>query len=889
MSWLHRTRSAGRLAAGVFTRRVEDAELEEELDFHIAKATERNVRQGMTPHEARRAALAAFGGRANWADETRDQQRSRLLADFGRDLRYGLAALARNPGFALSAVTTIALALAATTTVASFINTIYLRPLDVPHATRLVRIYGAGRPEFDLPLGFPAYQLIKSRTHAFDRVASHYSTAPLYVTSRNESREVMGAVVSADYFSMLGIRPALGRFFTGDEDVVPDRDAVAVIGYGLWQSRFGGDSSVIGEHIVINSRSFTVVGVAPPQFDGIVAGWVNELWIPSMMLRVGYRWCDAFERSCAITSIMARLAPEVSLGGARAEISALRSSLLDTTDPTDSIQAIGADLAMGVPAWQQREYSHLTALLSAIAVVLMAVACANLSGLLLARGIARQKEIALRRSLGASRWRVARQLLTESFIIGVAGSVAGCVLSVWTTRALVGFFASDNEGYLHRLAVSVDWRVAAFAAGTTLVAVFLFGFLPAVRVSQVDPAETLKSGGGSLARSRVRAALVAGQMMLAVSLLVAAGLLTKSFSRLMRGSNLDGRHIAQLRLRPRLIGYTPAEARPYLQRALMAIRSTPGVLGASPVNGSISRQATSQAAVTLPGEVPNVGTAAPQIDYFDVGPRYFATLGVPVLAGREFSDRDTVGTPMVALVNETLARRLWRTANVIGRSVMLDGKSFQVVGVVQDHGLHRFGEPSPATAYVAFWQNSFGPQIDARIAIRVEGDPAEIFTPLRQALAAVDAAVPVTETITMDAQRSASYTEVRLGGAVLVVSAAVALFLSAIGLYGVVSFVVARRAKEVGIRLAVGARPAEVVSLFVRQGLRPMWAGTVLGLLASVALAPLLSRWLFGIAPVDAGTLATAAAAVVGVALVATLVPARRAARTDPAVVFRGE
>jgi len=378
-------------------------------------------------------------------------------------------------------------------------------------------------------------------------------------------------------------------------------------------------------------------------------------------------------------------------------------------------------------------------------------------------------------------------------------------------------------------------------------------------------------------------------MMLAVSLLVAAGLLTKSFSRLMRVSSLDGRHIAQLRLRPRLIGYTPAEARPYLRRALTAIRSTPGVLDASPVNGSISRQATSQAAVTLPGAMPNVGTAAPEIDYFDVGPRYFATLGVRVLAGREFSDRDTVGTPMVALVNETLARRLWRTVNVIGRSVILDGKSFQVVGVVQDHGLHRFGEPSPATAYVAFWQNSFEPQIDARIAIRVEGDPAKIFTPLRQALAAVDAAVPVTETITMDAQRRASYTEVRLGGAVLVVSAAIALFLSAIGLYGVVSFVVARRAKEVGIRLAVGARPAEVVRLFVRQGLRPMWVGAVLGLLASVALAPLLSRWLFGIAPVDAATLATAVAAVVGVGLVATLVPARRAARTDPAVVFRSE
>src|SRR4030095_11107444 len=271
---------------------------------------------------------------------------------------------------------------------------------------------------------------------------------------------------------------------------------VAVIGHGLWQRRFGADPGVIGEQVAINGRSFTILGVAPATFEGVRAGWLNELWIPTMMLRTGYRWCDGFQRSCPVTSIIARLAPGVSLGEARAEISTLRPSLLEGTDPSDSIQTIVVERADGVPTWEQREYSNLSTLLATIAMVLMAVACANLSGLLLARGIARQREIALRCSLGASQWRIVRQLLTESLIIGVTGSVAGVLASGWTARALVGFFATDSEGYVHPLVVPLDWRVAGFAAATTLIAVILFGLFPATRVSRVDPAETLKSSRG---------------------------------------------------------------------------------------------------------------------------------------------------------------------------------------------------------------------------------------------------------------------------------------------------------------------------------------------------------------------------------------------------------
>jgi len=885
--WLRVVRSRTRLAAGFIGRDRQDADLDEELDFHVAQATERNVRRGMSPDDARRAALATLGGRTHWIEQTRDEQRSRLLEDFARDVRYGTSTLRRNPGFAVSAVLTIALAITATTTVFSFVNTVYLRPLSVPDGQRLVRIYGADHPDFDRQLGFPAYEALRRRARSFDLVAAHYSTAPLYLTSRNESAEVLGAVVSADYFAMVGVRPVLGRFFGRDEDAVPDRDAVAVISYGLWQSRFGGDPGVIGEHVTINTRVFTIIGVAPPGFEGVTSGWINELWIPTMMLHTGYRWCDALQRTCPITSVMARLAPDATLGSARAEMSVLTRTLLDATDPSDSIHTIAVTTATGVPTSQQRDYARLSTLLAAIAVVLMAVACANLSGLLLARGVARQRELALRCSLGAGRWRIARQLLAESVMIGALGSAVGVVVSFWTSRTLVDFFAADSEGYIHRLVVSFDWRVTAFCAAITILTVLLFGLLPAIRVSRVDPAEALKSGTGSPARSRARSVLVAGQMMLSLSLLVAAGLLTRSFARVMASGNLDSYHLAQLRLRPRLVGYAPDRAQEYVARAIDAIRRVPGVVDAVPVRGSIVRQATESAPVALPGEPAASSRTRPEVDYFDIGPRYFATLGVSMVAGREFTARDTPEAPPVAMVNEALAQRLWSSVNVVGRTIILGGTPFQIVGVVRNYRAHRSDESPPASAYVAFWQNSFEPQIDARVAIRVQGDPAQMFTPIRRALEAVDVAVPVTEMITMDAQLRSTYTELRLGGAVLVVGAALALFLSAVGLYGVVSFVVARRAKEVGIRLAVGARPGEVVRLFVRQGLRPMWVGAALGLAASVGLAPLLSRWLFGIAPVDVPTIAGALVVVVVVAVIATYVPASRAARADPAVVFR--
>jgi len=885
-AWLVRARAALRLVAGFVQRRSQDAALDEELQFHIDHATERNIRRGMTADAARRHALVTLGGRARWTEATRDEQRSRLLDDVVRDLRYGAAALRRNIGFSVGGVITVALGVAATTTVFNFVSAVYLRSLAVPEGRRLVRIHSAVPPTQESTLGFPAFVRLREHTRSLDLVAAHYSTAPLYVKARGESGEVPGAVVSAAYFRMLGLRPALGRFFAPDEDSVPDRDAVAVIGYGLWRSRFDADSQVVGEHIAINGRSFTIVGVAPPEFDGVAGGLVNALWIPMMMLRTGYRFCDGFDPSCAVTAILARLAPGVTLPEAQAELAGLRTMLLAGDDSARAARGIIVEPAKGIRDQEQVQYATLSKLLWAIAIVLLVVASANLGGLLLARGMTRRKEFALRASLGAGRWRIVRQLLAESLMLGVTGGVAGVALSLVTSRALAGFFTTENR----RLALPLDGRVLAFVVCATLATVLIFGLFPALRVSKVDVSEALKTGGNR-ASSRARSFLVAGQTVLAVAMLTAAGLLSRSFERAMSGGTFDPRHVAQVRLRPRLVGYAPDRAQAYVHAAIERIRAVPGVVAAAPARGYLDVQSTGAgtATVGLPGEALVAGGTAPRVDYFDVGPGFFATLRVPMVAGREFSEHDTPSAPRVALVNERLAQRLWGSIDVLDRSVVLDGRTFRVVGVVKDYRPHPFGESPRGAAYVAYWQSAFGPQVDANIAIRVAGDPLAALGPIRRAIESADPTVPVTELKSMEGQMRSSYAQVRLGRVVLTASAALALFLAAVGLYGVVAYLVTQRAREIAVRLAVGAPPAAVVVMLLRQGMRPIVVGGAIGLVVSVAAAPLLSRWLFGIAPVDVATILTALTTVIVVALIASYVPARHAAATDPAAVFRSD
>jgi predicted permease len=877
-----------RLAMGWRRISEEEREMRAELLDHLDRSTEKNIRAGMSPDAARRAAVVAFGGVEQIAEAARDELRSRPLDDLMRDLSYGVRTLRRAPAFAAIAIATLALGVAATVTVFSFVDAIYLRALDVPNGGRLVRVYldhiGVGA------LGYDGFRLVRQRVPAFDEVVAHYSTAPLYTRAGELTGELSGAVVSASYFSALGIRPALGRFFTAAEDAVPDRDFIAVIGYDMWQRWFGGDRAVIGRSLSINGLAFTIIGVAPERFGGVLPyDAANELWIPMMQQRVGYRWCDGFKHDCQVLDVMARLAPGATLAQARSQVSVIAPQLLALTEIKNPPGGVTVERASGVPERNRREKDSLARLLSVIGLTLLVIACANLAGLLLARGVAREREMAVRTSLGASRQRIVRQLLAESLIIALAGAAAGTVVATWAARLLVGYFSSDGEGHMRHFNVSPDVHWLVLAVALVVATTLMFGLFPALATARADQGQRLRGGRGANVSARARLMLVATQTGFSLALLIGAALLARSVDRIMSGAELDSSHMAMLRLRPRLVKYDSARAEAFLHRVFDRIRAMPEVTGLAYARGvGLVWGSTGTVRVVKPTDAPVPPDRQMRVSYHEVSPGYFAAFRVPVLRGREFTDHDDVGSPRVAVVNETLARRLW-SGNAVGESVELSDTTFQVVGVVRDYRPHHSGEEAAPMAFVPFWQNVFEAQVDARLAVRVKGDPAVAIGPLRRAIAEVDAAVPVSEAMSMRNQVDDRYADLRLGRAMLIVAGGLALLLTAIGLYGVLAFLIERREREIGVRLAVGASPSSVAALIVAQAMRPIRIGALAGLATALAGSRLLSSWLYGVSQTDIASYAFGLGATVIVAAFASFVPARRAARVDPATALRAD
>src|SRR2546430_13919951 len=517
-----------------------ESEMDAELRFHMEAYAEDLVRSGVLRDEALRRACIQFGGIERAKEECRDARGVNFIEHLVHDLRYGLRMLCKNPGFTSIAILTTALGIAANVTVFSVVDALFLRNVPAKNPERLVRIQA---PENDGGGYFsvPEFSYLREHSKTVEDLTTHYSTAPLYISANGETGEVQGAVVSSSYFPLLGLRPYLGRFFTPGEDSVADRDAVSVLGYGFWQRIYNGDSNVLGKTLLLNGHTFTIVGVMPPDFRGVeIGGMPNEIWIPAMMVRVGYRHCDGFQPSCTILSIMGRLKPGTSMPKAQAEIAALLQQLRASDSTFD--QRIGASVTPATGMSENREYNlMLVRLLAAIAVVLLLIVCANLGGLLVARGTARRGEIAMRLALGAGRGRIVHQLLTESLLLALAGGAGGFLLSTWTSRLLVNFYSVDDEGYKHLFDVRPDATVLLFSLAVAAAAGLLFGLLPALQASHIDINQALKAGGGVLGSSRrlSRAGLAAVQVAFSLALLVGAGLLARSAAFIQSGANMD--------------------------------------------------------------------------------------------------------------------------------------------------------------------------------------------------------------------------------------------------------------------------------------------------------------------------------------------------------------
>jgi predicted permease len=884
---IHHLRALAARLRGLFGDRKANQELDDEIEAHLRLLTERYVRQGMTEEEAAWAARRQFGNLTLLQEEHREIRGFRPIETLFQDLRYGLRVLRKNPGFTVAAILSLALGIGANLTIFSFVDAFFLRPIPAREPERLVNAEGILSPWPHGYYAYPSYVLYRDHSKSFEALAAHYSTTPLNMVIDGDSRMVNGAVVSANYFSMLGIQPRLGRFFLPEEDAVPDRNPVVVISYRMWQDRFNGDPSALGKELSLNGAACQIIGVAPPDFPGVLAGFPNDLWLPTMMLRLGYRYCDSLTDSgCRPLELLGRLAPDRTLAEAEAELNLLAQRFAPAF-PSEQGRVISLRHTLGVRVNERSDYAYQMQLLMAVTGLLLLIACANVAGLLLVRAAARRKEISIRLCIGAGRWRLIRQFLTESLLLAVAGGGLGLLISRWATDLLAVFY--NSSGWDVRYDLSLSPRAFVYALALTLSTGLFFGLAPALQATRQDLARALKDEGGSQSprRLRLRSALVIGQVALSLALLVAAGLLVRSESNIRHGAIFDPRQIVILRLRPGLVNYNPEKAQAFTREVVRRLEGVPGVQSVSLARASMAWPSSGHVRVRLPEQVSNRPEEQLQVEYHEIAPRLFETLRIPLIQGRDFNDGDAAGAPRVVIVNETLAKRMWPGGEPLERILVVNDQPYLVAGVLKDAQLRNAAEAPLPFLYLPYWQNNLRPQIDSQIVARVTGDPQTMLPILRRTIVAVDPQVPLGEATSLVRQIDAVFKSVMLTSSVVTWTGALAFFLSMLGLYGVLAFAVSARTREIGIRMALGAKRSDVLRLVIAQGLRLALAGVGIGLLVAYAATRLIKSLLYGVSATDPLTFAAIALLQMMVALLACWIPARRATKVDPLLALR--
>lgn len=865
----------------IVRRSTMERELDDELRFHVERAAERFVASGLTRDEALRRARREFGGLDQIKEECRDARGTEVLETLLQDARYGLRAMRRAPLVAATTVATLALSTGALATVFTLGYTLFFRPLPVDRPDELVTVSATrGGVRTDGLVSYPDYVAFRDHATTLSALAADYPTAPLFVSAKGTAREINGAVVSANFFPVLGLRPALGRFFRDDEDRVPDRDRVAVISDTLWRNTFAAASDAVGSSLTINGVDFTVVGVAPQTFVTIGTNPI-DIYIPTMMLRVGYRWCDdALSAGCTMLEMIGRLAPGRTLPEAAAEMSALMPASWAHA-PRGENSGVAVARPQGFST--DDEEPRLVRILAAVAVVLILVACANLAGLLTARGAARAQEFRIRSALGAGSGRIVRQIVTESVMVAAAGGCAGVLMSRGLIAALAAaFYAMDDEGHRLYYDFGLTPAIVVTTIAAAIIAGCLFSVVPAMRVvaRRKVGAPAARSSAARWSSGRW---LLAGQAAAAVALVAVAALLAASARLMASGRNYDATHVALMRVRPRLVKYSPERAQRFQREVVRRLDALPSVESVTMVGvGSILGGGAADVA-------PPEWTDGQRLraGFNEIGPRYFATLRTPLVAGREFDDRDSMHAPPVAVVNETLARSLWPGRSALGAAVLVNGAPHAVVGVVRDVALKSRVEADDPWIFVPFWQNPAA--VDSRLAIRVAGDPAAVLPALMREVSRVDPDVPIAETITLSMRVAGLTRPLRVSAAFVGYAAILAVVLTTIGMYGALAFAVSTRTKEIGIRLALGARRAQVLGRIVDDGMSVVAAGALAGLGLAAAGSRLVAHLLYGSPAMDWIFYAVAVLVVVIAGFLASLLPARRAASVEPLVALRHE
>jgi putative ABC transport system permease protein len=799
-----------------------------------------------------------------------------------QDIKYGLRTLLAKPGFTLIAVVTLALGIGATSTIFSFVNGILLRPLPYQDSERLVLIdeTAVNRGVSSMGVSFPNFVDWREQNQVFTGVAAYDDRSFSLTGGSGEPEQLPGGIVSANTFEILGVTPQLGRSFRPEEDG-PDEADVVILSHGLWERRFGANPGIINQSIVVNNRPRTVIGVMPLGFKFPETA---ELWLPLTPEVKGWT------RNDHGISAVGRLKPGMSLEQAQADMSAVARRIEEQNPVTN--EGAGVNL---IPLRDGLVGGYRKALLLLLGVVglVLAVACANVANLLLARASARQRELAVRAALGASRWRVFRQLLTESLLLGAAGGALGLLLAVWGLDLLLAAIPVDLPFWMK---FTLDWRVLGFAAGMSLLTSLVFGVAPALQASRIDLNETLKEGGrggAGASRHRLRRALVIAEVALSLILLISAGLMMRSFLRLQQvNPGLKAENVLTLRVSlPNAKYDVPEKREDFFKQLLERARALPGVESAGaisylPLSGAgWGRSLTVEGYPVLP-----VGQA-PSINHCVITPDYFRAMGITLLEGRDFLDTDTRNAAKVVIVDERLAREYWPNASPLGKRIRFgppeDNEPWhEIVGVVGEVKSDSLNRSQRKSVYLPHAQISIG---GMALAVRTRSNPESLVTAVRSQVRELDPNQPVTAVRTMSEVLSRSVWQPRLYAILFGVFAAVALLLATVGIYGVMSYAVTQRTHEIGIRMALGAQRADVLRLVIRQGMWLALVGVGIGVLASLGLTRLMQSLLFGVGATDPVTFAGVAALLIAAALIACYIPARRATKVDPMIALRYE
>ena len=894
-------------------RGVMEHELDEELRYHLEREVERNLADGMSPEEARYAARRSFGGMEQSKEECRDARRIGLIEDLWQDVRYGVRMLIKRPGFTMIAVATLALGIGANTAIFSLINATLWRQLPLAEPENLVYVYSGNPGNPYSNASYPDYVEFRDQNRVFDGLAA-WGGISASMNSGDQTDLVTGAIVSGNYFDLIGVRAALGRAISVEDDQTPGGHPVVVISHGLWQRRFGGNAGVIGQQIVLNGQSFTIIGVMPEEYKSAFPNRVDDLCVPMMMQAVmrpprsGYSGemnPDLLKvRRNRWLLLIGRLKPGVTIEQAQAALVPItkqqgelypdsnRNRILTLTRVND-----------GDPESQSSLRSVARLLLSVVGIVLL-IACANVANLLLARASARRKEIAVRLALGARRARLVRQLLTESLLLSVLGGAAGLLLAVWAVEGLKG--APPPPGVLPvNLDFSLDGRVLIFTLVLSVVTGIVFGIVPALQASRPDLVSTLKNDSPTLKhnhwRFSLRNSLVITQVALSFMLLIGAGLFLRSLWQAQAiKTGFDEAKLLAAPLNINLLRYTRAQGREFYRQAIERVEALPGVESASltrvvPLSGSSSirgmliegREGPENNFRSEGGGQNSANENALSLSV--VGPKYFQTVGISLLKGRDFNGQDTEDKPGVLIVNETFAARHFGGQEVLGKRLSLDGAKGpwrEIVGVVRDSKYVTLGEAATPFAYLPLSQNH---ETGMTLLVRARGEPAGVATAVRQAVQSLERNLPITNIRTMSELIGNSLYAARMGAMLIAGFGLLALLLAAVGLYGVMAYAVSQRTREIGIRMALGARTTDVLGLVLREGMTLVAIGAVFGLIGALIFTRLLASFLYGISPVDATTFVLTAIVLSVVAFVANFIPARRAMKVDPMVALRYE